>query len=94
MTDYTNFIVVPTENVDLRQLIKTENFVFDKIMTAFGVLLKEMDELTGVAERDFFGQLSMFGESLGAELEEGEAAQQVVRMLPLLRNLSFFLNRA
>jgi WASH complex subunit 7 len=120
--DVTGFVSVPTERVPLRKLVRTENFVFDKIMAALGTVLAEMRELSRTAEAEFYGPLSMFGEEPGdADLEaeealgggdgggdidvdgggggglgheEGELALSVSRILPLLRRLSFFLNRA
>lgn len=82
------------ENVEVRQLIKTKNVVFDKLMTAFSVVLDEMASLTETAELKYYPVLSMFGEDVKEDgEEEGDSALQVSRILPLLRDLGFFLNR-
>ena len=66
-TDAVTFRVAPEEKLDIRQLIQTENNIFDKIMCAFAVLLDELAELGATAESTYFGPLSMFGEPMDSE---------------------------
>ena len=62
----------PTEIALVADLVRTNNDLFDKIITVFGVLCDEIHELESIAKTKFYPMLSVFGEgttkeSLGSE---------------------------
>ena len=62
----------PPEIALVADIVRTNNDLFDKIVTVFGVLCDEIHELEAIAKNKFYPMLSVFGEgtnkeSLGAE---------------------------
>lgn len=60
------FQLLPYEQTSLLQLIKTDNKIFNKIITVLASLCSEMKALQHEAESKFFNALIFYGE--GGEL--------------------------
>ncbi|XP_052679123.1 WASH complex subunit 4-like isoform X3 [Crassostrea angulata] len=86
--------LLPYEQTSLLQLIKTDNKIFNKIITVLASLCSEMKALRHEAESKFFNALIFYGEGEPEKgLAEGEAQVQIGRMMPLIQELSCFVNR-
>nr|XP_006817005.1 PREDICTED: WASH complex subunit 7-like [Saccoglossus kowalevskii] len=85
---------LPYEQTSLLDLIKTDNKVFNKVITVLASLCCETDQLKYEAKNKFYHGLLLYGEGdVGDSQEEGEAQIQIGRMLPLLQDLSSFVSR-
>ncbi|XP_072038890.1 WASH complex subunit 4-like [Amphiura filiformis] len=85
---------LPYEQTTLLELIKTDNKIFNKVITVFASLCCEMDSLQYEAEQKFYPGLMYYGEGEPeAGLEEGEAQVQMGRMMPFMQELSCFVSR-
>jgi len=86
---------VPYEQTNIIQLINTENSLFNKVLLVFTALGRESTSLIQIAREKFYTPFLLFGqETDNPDPEEGEAQQQIGRMLPFLLDLSNFVNRA
>jgi WASH complex subunit 7 len=84
----------PYEQTNLLELITTDNRVFNKILKVFAWLSDESRLLESIADDKFYAPLLLFGEELREkETEEGEIQLQIARMLPLIVELSQFVDR-
>ncbi|XP_071816027.1 WASH complex subunit 4-like [Apostichopus japonicus] len=85
---------LPMEQTNLLELIKTDNKIFNKVMTVFASLCCEMETLKFEAENKYFPGLTFYGEGEpDSGLDEGEAQVQMGRMMPFLQELSCYVNR-
>ncbi|XP_053377942.1 WASH complex subunit 4-like isoform X3 [Mercenaria mercenaria] len=85
---------LPYEQTTLLHLIKTDNKIFNKIITVLASLCVELQTLKHEAENKFYNALMYYGEGEPEEgLPEGEAQIQIGRMIPLLQELSCFVMR-
>ena len=57
----------PTEIALVADLVRTNNDLFDKIITVFGVLCDEIHELESIAKTKLYPMLSVFGEGTTKE---------------------------
>ncbi|XP_056000960.1 WASH complex subunit 4-like isoform X5 [Ostrea edulis] len=86
--------LLPYEQTSLLQLIKTDNKIFNKIITVLASLCSEMSSLKHEAENKFFNALIFYGEGEPEKgLAEGDAQVQIGRIMPLIQELSCFVNR-
>ncbi|XP_061187838.1 WASH complex subunit 4-like isoform X2 [Saccostrea echinata] len=86
--------LLPYEQTSLLQLIRTDNKIFNKIITVLASLCSEMSALIHEAENKFFNALIFYGEGEPEKgLAEGEAQVQIGRIMPLIQELSCFVNR-
>ena len=89
--------VAPQERVLALELIHTEEKFFKKVLAVFAYLCEEIHELNEIAETNFYPKLTMFGVPVSgseeAEPAPGQAEEQIGRILPLLQELSNFVNR-
>ncbi|XP_031573328.1 WASH complex subunit 4-like [Actinia tenebrosa] len=86
--------VLPYEQTKVLELIKTDNKVFNKVITVFAALCGEMETLRHEAVTKFYTPLLLYEEAGSeTELEEGEAQVKMGRMLPLLQEISSFVTR-
>ena len=82
------FQFLPYEQTTLLHLIKTDNKIFNKIITVLASLCVELQSLKHEAENKFYNALVYYGEGEPEEgLPEGEAQIQIGRMIPLLQVL-------
>ena len=73
--------VHPTERAYMRELIRTDNEVFQKITVIFSYLSKECQELQQIAHTTFFGPLSIFGlDTHGDEIDVVEVGQLEIQI--------------
>ncbi|ESO99519.1 hypothetical protein LOTGIDRAFT_113446 [Lottia gigantea] len=87
--------MLPYEQTNLLNLVKTDNKVLNKIITVLSALCCEMSHLKHEAETKFYNALLFYGEGEPEEgLEEGEAQVQMGRMIPLFQELSCFVSRS
>eukprot|EP00795_Rhopilema_esculentum_P002023 gene2023-17584_t len=86
---------LPCEQAKLLELIKTDNKVFNKVITVLAALCCEMQELKHEAETKYYAPLLLYEESLEeCSLEEGEAQIKIGRMLSFLKDVSNFVQRS
>ncbi|KAK3584050.1 hypothetical protein CHS0354_031097 [Potamilus streckersoni] len=86
--------LAPYEQTTLLQLIKTDNKIFNKIITVLASLCSEMQHLKHEADTKFFPALLYYGEGEPESgLQDGEAQIQIGRMIPLFQELSCFVIR-
>lgn len=86
----------PAERVDVQDLIKTDNELFNKVLTVFSVLCDEISELKVTVEDNFYPALVMFGQACHGEEGEvraGEDEVHIGRMLPFFQDISNFVDR-
>ena len=86
----------PAEKVDVQDLIRTDNELFNKVLTVFAVLCDEISELKVTAEANFYPALIMFGQAKHgdeSEVKPGEDELQMGRMLPFFQDVSNFIDR-
>ncbi|KAL3664094.1 hypothetical protein V7S43_010979 [Phytophthora oleae] len=86
----------PAERVDVQDLIKTDNELFNKVLTVFSVLCDEISELKVTVEDNFYPALIMFGQARHGEEEEvkgGEDEVHIGRMLAFFQDISNFVDR-
>ncbi|TMW66090.1 hypothetical protein Poli38472_003855 [Pythium oligandrum] len=84
------------ERVDVQDLIKTDNELFNKVMTVFAVLCDEISELKVTVEDNFYPALIMFGQAAHGnedEVKPGEDEVFIGRMLPFFQDISNFVDR-
>mmetsp|Transcript_11124 Transcript_11124/g.26766 ORF Transcript_11124/g.26766 Transcript_11124/m.26766 type:complete len:1150 (-) Transcript_11124:108-3557(-) len=95
--EFNDLVAIKHEAVEqcsTADLVATENKEIGKIITVFSVLADECLSLRDVAEKDFFGPLSCFGERFNDDpLPEGDEAEQIAGLIPLLEQLSLFAAR-
>ncbi|XP_071809991.1 WASH complex subunit 4-like [Asterias amurensis] len=85
---------LPYEQTSILELIKTDNKIFNKVMTVFASLCCEMNKLKHEAETKFYPGVMFYGEGEPETgLEEGEAQVQMGRMMPFIQDMSCFVNR-
>ncbi|XP_022098788.1 WASH complex subunit 4-like [Acanthaster planci] len=85
---------LPYEQTNILELIKTDNKIFNKVITVFASLCCEMNTLKHEAEIKFYPGVMFYGEGEPETgLEEGEAQVQMGRMMPFMQELSCFINR-
>ncbi|KAK2158033.1 hypothetical protein LSH36_178g02040 [Paralvinella palmiformis] len=86
---------LPYEQTSLLQLVQTDNKILNKVITVLAALCCEMKSLKHEANNKFYSALLFYGEG-GAEnmLEDGEAQIEIGRFIPLLQELSCFVNRS
>ncbi|KAH7463041.1 hypothetical protein PRIC1_001751 [Phytophthora ramorum] len=86
----------PAERVDVQDLIKTDNELFNKVLTVFSVLCDEISELKVTVEDNFYPALIMFGQARHGEEGEvkgGEDEGHIGRMLAFFQDISNFVDR-
>ncbi|GLE08690.1 hypothetical protein PINS_up020053 [Pythium insidiosum] len=86
----------PAERVDVQDMIKTDNELFNKVLTVFAVLCDEISELKVTVEDNFYPALIMFGQpQLGddGEPKPGDEELFIGRMLPFFQDVSNFVDR-
>ncbi|RLN59422.1 hypothetical protein BBP00_00006505 [Phytophthora kernoviae] len=86
----------PAERVDVQDLIKTDNELFNKVFTVFSVLCDEISELKVTVEDNFYPALIMFGQARHGEEGEvkgGEDEVHIGRMLAFFQDISNFVDR-
>ncbi|XP_041350230.1 WASH complex subunit 4-like isoform X3 [Gigantopelta aegis] len=87
--------VLPYEQTNLLQLIRTDNKILNKVLTVLAALCCELDALKHEAETKFYNALLFYGEGEPETgLEEGDAQVQMGRIIPLLQELSCFVSRS
>eukprot|EP00057_Strongylocentrotus_purpuratus_P007399 XP_011661873.1 PREDICTED: WASH complex subunit 7 [Strongylocentrotus purpuratus] len=85
---------LPCEQTSLLDLIKTDNKIFNKVITVFASLCCEVEQLKYEAQHKFYPALIFYGEGEPETgLEEGEAQVQMGRLMPFLQELSCYVNR-
>eukprot|EP00286_Rhodomonas_abbreviata_P028524 CAMPEP_0181299654 /NCGR_PEP_ID=MMETSP1101-20121128/6465_1 /TAXON_ID=46948 /ORGANISM="Rhodomonas abbreviata, Strain Caron Lab Isolate" /LENGTH=1130 /DNA_ID=CAMNT_0023404825 /DNA_START=156 /DNA_END=3545 /DNA_ORIENTATION=+ len=83
-----------SEHCSTADLIATDNKEIGKIITTFAVLTDECLRLRNIAEKEFFCPLACFGERFDdTPLSEGDEAEQVAALIPLMERLSLFAAR-
>ncbi|KAL5013534.1 hypothetical protein ScPMuIL_007804 [Solemya velum] len=86
---------LPYEQTTILQMIRTDNKIFNKIMSVLASVCCEMAALKHEAESKFYNALLFYGEGEPESgLEEGEAQIQIGRIIPLLQELSCFVTRS
>ncbi|KDO19274.1 hypothetical protein SPRG_21586 [Saprolegnia parasitica CBS 223.65] len=78
----------PAERVDVQDLIRTDNELFNKVLTVFAVLCDEISELKVTVEDNFYPALIMFGQAKHgdtAAVKPGEDEVHIGRMLPFFQ---------
>ena len=94
---FSDIIAVQTEaheSCSVVDLIVTDNKHVSKVVLVFSALIAEFIRLRTIAESDFFRPLSCFGERYDDDpLPEGEESSNVAALLPLLEDLSSFVQR-
>ncbi|CAK4616836.1 unnamed protein product [Aphanomyces euteiches] len=86
----------PAERVDVQDLIRTDNELFNKVLTVFAVLCDEISELKVTVEDNFYPALIMFGQAKHGdkgEVKPGEDEVHIGRMLPFFQDISNFVDR-
>ncbi|POM78541.1 Hypothetical protein PHPALM_3922, partial [Phytophthora palmivora] len=86
----------PAERVDVQDLIKTDNELFNKVLTVFSVLCDEISELKVTVEDNFYPALIMFGQARHGEegeVKAGEDEVHIGRMLAFFQDISNFVDR-
>ncbi|DAZ94688.1 TPA: hypothetical protein N0F65_000003 [Lagenidium giganteum] len=86
----------PAERVDVQDLIKTDNELFNKVLTVVAVLCDEISELKVTVEDNFYPALIMFGQARHGEegeVKAGEDEVHIGRMLPFFQDVSNFVDR-
>ncbi|OQR85262.1 hypothetical protein ACHHYP_12029 [Achlya hypogyna] len=86
----------PAERVDVQDLIRTDNELFNKVLTVFAVLCDEISELKVTVEDNFYPALIMFGQAKhgdNAPVKPGEDEVHIGRMLPFFQDISNFVDR-
>jgi len=87
--------IVPYERSTLLELVKTDNKVFNKVITVLAALCSELQELKNEATCKLFPPLLLYEEGLSeATLEEGEAQIRVGRVLAVLQDVASFVQRS
>ncbi|VDI58372.1 WASH complex subunit 7, partial [Mytilus galloprovincialis] len=87
--------LLPYEQTSLLQLIRTDNKIFNKIITVFASLCCEMQSLKHEAENKFYNALLFYGEGEPDEgLQDGDAQVQMGKMMSLIQELSCFVTRS
>jgi len=95
LKDPISLNTTPYEQTNIIHLINTENTLFNKVLLVFASLGKETNSLVKIAREKFYTPFLLFGQETNRETpDEGEAQQQIGRMLPFLQDLSNFVNRA
>ena len=77
-------------------MIKTDNELFNKVLTVLAVLCDEISELKITAETNFYPAMIMFGQTKHGEEEElkdGDEELQMGRMLPFFQDLANLVDR-
>jgi len=86
---------LPYEQTDVLQLIKTDNKVLNKVVTALAALCCEIDKLRHEASNRIYPALLLYGEGEPVSgLEEGQAQIQMGRIISMLQELSCFVTRS
>lgn len=87
----------PTERVLPQDLVPTDNELLRKVLTVLVYLCDEVHELKNTAESTFYGPLISFGTTGKADEPEdvplGDREVQMGRIIPLLQELSNFVDR-
>ncbi|ETV68222.1 hypothetical protein, variant [Aphanomyces astaci] len=86
----------PAERVDVQDLIRTDNELFNKVLTVFAVLCDEISELKVTVEDNFYPALIMFGQAKHGDkgdVKPGEDEVHIGRMLPFFQDISNFVDR-
>lgn len=86
----------PAERVDVQDLIKTDNELFNKVLTVFSVLCDEISELKVTVEDNFYPALIMFGQARHGEestVKAGDDEMYLGRMLAFFQDISNFVDR-
>jgi len=90
----------PYEQTNILQLIRTDNKVFNKIITVFASLCLEIQQLQTQAKDTLYAPLKLLGEKVGNGVEEsgvlaseGDAQIQFGKLFPFLQDLSLFVDR-
>jgi hypothetical protein len=94
---FSDIISVHTEaheTCDVSDLVVTDNKHVSKVVLVFSSLTTEFVRLRAIAEADFFRPLSCFGERYDdGPIPEGEESSNIAALLPLLEDLSAFVQR-
>eukprot|EP00735_Rhodelphis_limneticus_P013774 TRINITY_DN7727_c0_g1::TRINITY_DN7727_c0_g1_i1::g.8316::m.8316 TRINITY_DN7727_c0_g1::TRINITY_DN7727_c0_g1_i1::g.8316 ORF type:complete len:1220 (+),score=387.87,sp/Q2M389/WASC4_HUMAN/40.43/0.0,WASH-7_mid/PF14744.1/3.7e+03,WASH-7_mid/PF14744.1/2.5e-148,WASH-7_N/PF14745.1/6.7e-108,WASH-7_N/PF14745.1/1.1e-06,WASH-7_C/PF14746.1/1.1e-61 TRINITY_DN7727_c0_g1_i1:76-3660(+) len=96
ISDPIHLLTEPREKTDCVDLVSTENVKLSKVMIVMSYLVWEAEELKRLAPSKFYAPLMLFGELPGNDTDnpvEGDLQISMGRMLPLMRDLSFFLKR-
>ncbi|XP_039617760.1 WASH complex subunit 4 [Polypterus senegalus] len=92
--DPVSLKLLPYEQSALLELIKTENKVFNKVITVFAALCCEIKKLKHEAETKFYSGLLYYGEGVSdTDTVEGENQIQMGRFIAFLQELSCFVTR-
>jgi len=93
--DAVELFVEPMESAGLVDLVKTDNKVLGKVILVFSSLCLEMRKLSRIARKRFYAPFVLFGkEQKSGSLTEGDTQVKMGRLLPFLKELSDFVNRA
>lgn len=86
--------LTPHEHTELLDLVKTDNKVFNKVISVFLALCRELSALKEEAVSEFYGPLLLYGEGVTEEsVSEGEAQVAIGQLMPFLQRLSVFVGR-
>jgi WASH complex subunit 7 len=75
------------------ELMQTDNKLLQKILLVISVLCDEMKQLKELAEEKIYPPLSIFGDSVNEQLEEGEKQLMFGRSIPLLMDVWNYCER-
>jgi hypothetical protein len=94
---FSDVIAVQTEAHEsccVMDLVVTDNKHVSKVVVVFSSLTIEFTRLQNIAEGEFFRPLACFGERYDDEpIPEGDESANVAALLPLLEDLSTFVQR-
>lgn len=75
-------------------MVRTDNKLFNKVMSVFLSLCRELTALKDEAEADFYGPLLLYGEGVTDQtVAEGDAQVAIGQFMPFLQKLSVFVGR-
>jgi WASH complex subunit 7 len=85
----------PYENASLKDLIRTDHKLLNKVVTVFSALCFEIAEHKQEAVKKFYIPLLMYGEGLndGVGDQDGQSQLMIGNCIALLQDLTLFVNR-
>jgi len=86
--------MTPHETTDLLDVVRTDNKVFNKVVSVFLALCRELTALQEEAVNEFYGPLLLYGEGVSEQtVSDGDAQVAIGQLLPFLQRLSVFVGR-